>query len=67
MKDFENFDRKSFRKEKFDSRKKDKRLFQDNHEEYRFAKLNKKQIKQKIQDIQEEEKWEDWTDYDSDI
>lgn len=60
MKDPDNFDRKSFRKEKLDSKKKDKNFFSDNYDEHRFAKLNKKQIKRKIQDLQEEEKWEDW-------
>lgn len=62
MKDSDNFDRKSFRKEKLDSKKKEKNFFYDNYDEHRFAKLNKKQIKKKIQDLQEEEKWEDWQD-----
>lgn len=60
MKNFENFDRKSFRKEKFDSKRKDRKNIVDNYDEHRFAKLNKKQIKKKIQDLQEEERWEDW-------
>lgn len=62
MNNFENFDRKSFRKEKFDSKKKTKKFESDFYEEKRFAKLNKKQIKKKIQDLQEEEKWESWED-----
>lgn len=56
----ENFDRKSFRKEKFDSKKKDRKIGAENYEEHRIAKLNKKQLKRKIQEIQEEEKWDDW-------
>ena len=62
MKDPDNFDRKSFRKEKIDSKKKEKTLFSNNHDEQRFAELKKKQVKKKIQDLQEEEKWEDWED-----
>lgn len=62
MNNFDNFDRKSYRKEKLDSKKKDKSYFSDNYEEHRLAKLNKKQIKKKIQEMQEEEKWEDWED-----
>jgi pyruvate/2-oxoacid:ferredoxin oxidoreductase beta subunit len=60
MKDFDDFDRKSFRKEKFDVKKKDKKIFRDLNEEDRFKKLNKKNLKKRIQEIQEEEKWEDW-------
>jgi len=62
MKDPDKFDRKSFRKEKIDSKKKEKNLFSNNYDEQRFAKLKKKQVKKKIQDLQEEEKWEDWED-----
>ena len=60
MNNFDNFDRKSFRKEKFDSKKKTKKFESESYDEQRFAKLNKKQIKRKIQDLQEEERWEDW-------
>lgn len=62
MKDPDNFDRKSFRKEKIDSKKKEKTVFSNNYDEQRFAKLKKKQVKKRIQDLQEEEKWEDWED-----
>ena len=60
MTNFENFDRKSYRKEKIDSKKRNRKSFVDNYDEHRFAKLNKKQIKQKKQEIEQEEKWEDW-------
>jgi len=63
MKDFDSFDRKSFRKEKIDSKKKDRKLSSDFNEEQRFKKLNKQTIKKRIQEMQEEEKWEDWEEY----
>jgi pyruvate/2-oxoacid:ferredoxin oxidoreductase beta subunit len=63
MKDFDSFDRKSFRKDKLDSKKKDKRIIKDFSEEQRFQKLNKQNLKKKIQEIQEEERWEDWENY----
>lgn len=62
MKNFENFDRKSFRKEKLDSKKKDKRFVIDTNDEYKLQKINKQNIKRKIQEMREEEKWEDWED-----
>lgn len=61
MKNFENFDRKSFRKEKFNA-KKDKKYLPDNYDEQRFAQLNKKNIKRKLQEMEEEERWDDWRD-----
>jgi|688.fasta_scaffold79802_3 hypothetical protein len=60
MKDFDSFDRKSFRKEKLDSKKKDRKLSSDFSEEQRIKRLNKQNLKKKIQEIAEEEKWEDW-------
>jgi len=60
MKDSDSFDRKSFRKEKLDSKKKDRKYDNDFHDEARLAKINKKEIKRRIQEMQEEEKWEDW-------
>lgn len=62
MKNSENFDRKSYRKEKLDSKKKEKRTFRDNDEEHRVAKLNKQNMKRRLQEMQEEERWEDWED-----
>jgi|688.fasta_scaffold769401_3 hypothetical protein len=62
MKNFDNFDRKSFRKEKFSSKNKDKKYLPENHDEQRFANLNRKQIKRKLQEIEEEERWDDWED-----
>jgi hypothetical protein len=63
MKDFDSFDRKSFRKEKLDSKKKDRKLSSDFSEEQRIKRLNKQNLKKKIQEIAEEEKWEDWEKY----
>lgn len=60
MKDFDSFDRKSFRKEKLDAKKKDKKIVRDLHEEERFQKLNKQSLKRKKQEIEQEERWEDW-------
>jgi hypothetical protein len=63
MNNFDSFDRKSFRKAKFDSRKKDRKSpNESNNDEYRFSKISKRDIKQKIQEMEEEEKWEDWKD-----
>ena len=62
MKNFENFDRKSFRKEKFNSKNKDKKYLPDNHDEYRLSQLNKQNIKRKLQEMEEEERWDDWRD-----
>jgi hypothetical protein len=63
MKDFDSFDRKSFRKEKLDSKKKDRKLSSDFSEEQRIKRLNKQNLKKRIQEIAEEEKWEDWEKY----
>jgi hypothetical protein len=60
MKDFDNFDRKSFRKEKLDSKKKDRKLSNDFSEEQRVKRLNKQNLKKRIQEMEEEEKWKDW-------
>jgi pyruvate/2-oxoacid:ferredoxin oxidoreductase beta subunit len=60
MKDFDSFDRKSFRKEKLDSKKRDRKFSNDLNEEQRFKKLNRQNLKKRIQEIQEEERWEDW-------
>lgn len=60
MNNFDNFDRKSFRKEKFNAKKKDKKYLPENHEEYRYSQLNKKDIKRKKQQMEEEERWQDW-------
>lgn len=62
MKNFDNFDRKSFRKEKLDSKKKDRKISGDINDEYRLQKLNKQNIRRKIEEMREEEKWEDWED-----
>lgn len=62
MKNFDNFDRKSFRKEKLDSKKKDRKISSDMNDEYRLQKLNKQNIRRKIEEMREEEKWEDWED-----
>lgn len=62
MKDFDSFDRKSFRKEKLDSKKKDRKYSGDFNEEQRFKKLNKQNLKKRIEEMEEEEKWEDWED-----
>lgn len=63
MKDFDSFDRKSFRKEKLDSKKKDRKLSSDFSEEQKIKRLNKQNLKKRIQEIAEEEKWEDWEKY----
>jgi hypothetical protein len=63
MKDFDSFDRKSFRKEKLDSKKKDRKLSGEFSEEQRIKRLNKQNLKKRIQEIAEEEKWEDWEKY----
>lgn len=55
----DNFDRKSFRKSKLESKKKNKKYFEDN-DEYRLSRKNKKQIKQKLEELEQEEKWQDW-------
>lgn len=63
MNNFDDFDRKSFRKAKFDSRKKNTESFYESQkDEYKFSKISKREIKQKIQEIQQEERWEDWED-----
>jgi len=59
MKDFDSFDRKSFRQQKIDSKNKRKK-HHDADEERRVSKLKIKHMKRKIQDLEEEELWEDW-------
>jgi hypothetical protein len=61
MKNFDSFDRKSFRQQKINSKNKHKKSnnFDD---EYRVSKLKNKNIKKKIQDLQEEELWQSWED-----
>ena len=61
MNNSDSFDRKSFRKAKFESKKKNRKNFlSQNNEEYRFSKISKQNIKKKKQEMEEEEKWEDW-------
>jgi hypothetical protein len=64
MNNFDSFDRKSFRKAKFEAKKKSKKGVNQsqNIEEFRLSRISKQNIKKKIQEIQEEEKWEDWED-----
>lgn len=57
MKDSDYTDKKSLRKENFQSKKKLRNNFS---EEEKFERKNAKNFKQKIRDMQAEERWEDW-------
>ena len=62
-KEFENFDRKTNRKEKFESTKNRQKKSTVDSEELRFIKKSGKQLKKKIQEMREEELWDDWDDW----
>ena len=63
MKDFDSFDRKSFRQQKINTKNKYKKPTNNLDDEHKISKLRNKNIKRKIQDLQEEELWEDWEGY----
>jgi len=64
MSNFESFDRKSFRKDKIESKKKNRKSNQDgfSNEEYKYSKISKHNLKKRLEEMEEEEKWEDWQD-----
>lgn len=63
MQDFDDFDRKSFRKQKINSKKKYKKIVNNIDEDHKTSKIKHEYIKRKIQDLQEEELWEDWENW----
>jgi len=63
MTDFDTFDRKNFRKENIEHKKKNKKSVFDQKEDKKISKIQSKNIKKKIQEIREEELWEDWDSY----
>lgn len=63
MNNSNDFDRKSFRKEQLDFKKKNSKCSTDFNDDQKIAKLNKKNLKRKLQELEQEEKWEDWEDY----
>lgn len=64
MNNFDSFDRKSFRKAQFESKKKSKNSTHPNayNDEQRYSRISKQNIKKKKQEMEQEEKWEDWED-----
>lgn len=63
MNNFDNFDRKSLRKAKFEDKRRNRKSFlSQNNEEQKFSRISKQNIKKKKQEIENEEKWEYWED-----
>lgn len=64
MNNFDSFDRKSFRKANFESKKNNKKetITPYNKDEHRFSRISKQNIKKRKQEMEQEEKWDDWED-----
>jgi len=63
MNNSNDFDRKSFRKEQLNFKKKKSRWPNEINDEKKVAKFHKTDLKRKLQELEEEEKWEDWENY----